>query len=283
MACDEEEEDFSLKLSHVSAGASLGEPSTAIIRIIDNDPGVRFGQSDYWVSEESGMFTVWVERGSDVVTSPFTVNYASANGTAVAGVDFSAVSGVLSFAEGEQSQTITVPILNDGLREAEEDFSLTLSEVSAGASLGEPSTAMLRIVDNDPGAGFRVTNREVAEAGGTVDLTVVRGNDVDLGPMRVDYVLMDDTARTGMDYLAGEGRLEFGPGELEKSFTVSALPDSEWEGDELVRVVLTNHVGSGALSGTPESWVRILDDDPVSWELVQDFSEVVGLAGSGLG
>ncbi len=77
-----------------------------------------------------------------------TVNYATANATATAGSDYTATSGTLSFAAGEISKTITVPVLGDKVVESSETFSLTLSNPS-GATLGSAASATATIIDND--------------------------------------------------------------------------------------------------------------------------------------
>ncbi len=87
---------------------------------------------------------------SAAASSPVTVNYATANGTATAGSDYTAISGVLTFAAGEISKTVTVAVLGDTLVEADETFTLTLSNPS-GASLGSISTTTATIVNDDIG------------------------------------------------------------------------------------------------------------------------------------
>ena len=65
----------------------------------------------------------------------------------IAGSDYTATSGSLSFAPGELSKTIVIPILNDSLAEGAETFSLTLSNPTGGASLGLPDTTV--VIDDD--------------------------------------------------------------------------------------------------------------------------------------
>jgi hypothetical protein len=77
---------------------------------------------------------------------PATVAYASANGTALAGQDYQAVSGTLAFAQDETTKTIVVPILIDSLVEAVETFTVTLSAPTGGAGLGQ-ATVTVTIVD----------------------------------------------------------------------------------------------------------------------------------------
>ena len=81
-------------------------------------------------------------------TSPqtITVQYATANGTAIAGSDYTSTSGTLTFNPGVTSQVINIPILNDSLNEANETFTLNLAS-PINASLGTAKTATTTITD----------------------------------------------------------------------------------------------------------------------------------------
>jgi hypothetical protein len=94
-------------------------------------------------------------------TSPITVNYSTADGTASAGSDYSAVSGTITFAPGQTSRQIVVPVLGDATQEANETFVVKLAGAS-GATLARPQ-ATGTIVNDDaaPAAGnftFKVTS-----------------------------------------------------------------------------------------------------------------------------
>src|SRR5262249_1903309 len=67
-----------------------------------------------------------------------TVSYATANGTALAGLDYTATSGTATFAPGATTATVSVSVNGETLLEADETFTLNLSG-GAGASLGAPS------------------------------------------------------------------------------------------------------------------------------------------------
>nr|AFI78505.1 serine proteinase precursor protein [uncultured bacterium ws156A7] len=77
-----------------------------------------------------------------------TVDYATSNGTAGAGSDFTTVSGTLTFAPGETSKTIIAPTIDDGAVEGEETFSVTLSNATGGATIDD-GDGVATISDND--------------------------------------------------------------------------------------------------------------------------------------
>ncbi len=118
--------------------------------IIDNDtPVVNIsGPVTYNEAAGTATFTVTLSNAS---TLPVSVAYATANGSATAGSDYTAGSGTLNFAAGVVSQTITVAIANDVVYEGAETFNVNLSAPS-NATLGTAiSTAT--IIDNGTGIG----------------------------------------------------------------------------------------------------------------------------------
>ncbi len=108
-------------------------------------PTVQFNAPTYSVNETGGSLVVTVTRAG--MPSAFSVNYATSDGTAHAGTDYAATSGVLSFANGELVKTFTIPILNDGLVESDETVNLALTTPTGGGVPGAPSTAVLTIID----------------------------------------------------------------------------------------------------------------------------------------
>ncbi|HEX8141546.1 MAG TPA: DUF4394 domain-containing protein [Pyrinomonadaceae bacterium] len=102
----------------------------------------------FTVSENAGVATITVTRTNGTAGGT-TVNYATSNGTASAGVDYAATSGTLTFGVGETSKTFTVTIIDDALIEGDETVNLTLSSPSVGGVLGSPATATLVIADRE--------------------------------------------------------------------------------------------------------------------------------------
>ena len=88
------------------------------------------------------------------------MDYATGDGTATAGSDYTKTSGTLTIAAGSLEGTITAPILDDTLDEADETFTLTLGN-AANASISE-GVATGTIVDDD-----EPTLSEVGEDAGT--------------------------------------------------------------------------------------------------------------------
>src|SRR5204863_240458 len=108
------------------------------------------------------------------------VTFATSNGTATtAGLDYTAVTQTVSFADGDTvPKTVSVPILDDSIYEGDETVNLTLSNPTGGAGLGTPSTAVLTITDNETPADVKLqlsaATYSLAENGGNATITVKR-------------------------------------------------------------------------------------------------------------
>jgi hypothetical protein len=106
-----------------------------------------FSQNIAFVSEGDGKVTLTVNRAGGVGSA--SIDYATANGNAIAGSDYTATSGTLTFAPGETSKTITIPIINDTVNEKPEAFIVNLSNPKLG-SFGDTTTEYVAIIDDDP-------------------------------------------------------------------------------------------------------------------------------------
>jgi uncharacterized repeat protein (TIGR02543 family) len=110
-------------------------------------PGqLQFSSADYKVGENAGSAAITVTRtgGSD---GAVTVDYTTGDGTALAGLDYTATSGTLVFNNGETVKAIEITILADNLNEGDETVSLILTNPTGGASLGSRGIAALTITD----------------------------------------------------------------------------------------------------------------------------------------
>lgn len=109
---------------------------------------VRLDQAVYWTTEGNDVVRLVVERGNDVAQEPFTVQFATSDLTAKAGLDYETAAGVLSFAPGETNKTVAINIFNDELQENEESFRVTLSNLTGWAQMGTPATATVKILQD---------------------------------------------------------------------------------------------------------------------------------------
>jgi hypothetical protein len=100
------------------------------------------------IKENAGLVSLSVTRTAGT-TGPASVTYATADGSALAGADYTTTTGQLTWSNGEGgSKTITVAIHNDQVREGSESFTVILSNPS-GATLGSPSNATVTINDDE--------------------------------------------------------------------------------------------------------------------------------------
>ena len=141
-----------------------GEPlASAVTATIVGPPALSV--ADARATEAPGArvdFAVTMGRAS---ASTVTVDYATADGTATAGSDYTATSGTLSFAPGETAKTVSVRVLDDAHDEGEETFTLTLSNPSGGNAWLADATATGTIENSDamPQAWLARFGRTVAE------------------------------------------------------------------------------------------------------------------------
>jgi hypothetical protein len=131
----------------------------------------------YSVGESGRTVSITIRlSGSRTGKKPWnaTVSYATSNGTATAGSDYTATSGSRTFKKAG-SWTFTIPITSDMASEGNETFTVSLSSPSNGSSLGSPNSAIVTIVDDDT-AGITVTPTSglvVSEAGSTAAFNAV--------------------------------------------------------------------------------------------------------------
>ncbi len=257
-ALPEASETVGLTLSNPS-NAALGSPSTATLSINAND-ALSFSSSNYYVNENVITTTVLV-RLSGPSSQTVTVDYATGDGTAIAGSDYAPASGTLIFAPGETSKSFIVSIADDALPEVAETIRVALSNPS-NASLGTPYTATLTINASDS-VSFSGSYYYVNENAGTFS-ALVRLSGPSSQTVSVDYATSDGTATAGSDYTAASGTLTFAPGETSKSFTVLITDDILPEGAETVRLTLSNAVNAG-LGAPYTTTLTINANDSVSF------------------
>ncbi len=248
---DEFTEDLTVALSNV-VNATLAD-DTATGTIDDNDGPPTVSVNSVSVSEGGDLiFTVSL---SVISGKTVTVNYATADGTALVNVDYTSATGTLTFNPGQNDLTITVPTLQDTLDEFDEILSLALS-APTNATLGT-ATGTGTILDNDNPPTVSIDNVTVTEGGVlvfTLTLSVLSGQDVSM-----DFATANGTAKSGLDYTAAVGTVTIPAGQLSQTVTVATLNDVLNEAAEMLTVSLSN--GVYVTIGTPFGTGTINEDN----------------------
>nr|WP_287232236.1 FG-GAP-like repeat-containing protein [Microcystis sp. Msp_OC_L_20101000_S702] len=224
-------------------------PTTATVTITDvSQPPISLTINDVTVTEgnsgtTNAVFTVSLSSAASTVVS---VDYATANGTATAGTDYTAIpTTTLTFNPGETSKTITVPVNGDNQVELNETFFLNLSNLQAnGSNVTLADNQGQGTINNDDSASIAITDVTITEGNsGTTNavFTVTLSNAVDTA-VTVNYATADGTATTtDNDYTAiAATPLIFNAGETSKTITVAVNGDTKVESNETFFVNLSN-------------------------------------------
>ncbi|HEY9907543.1 MAG TPA: Calx-beta domain-containing protein, partial [Thermosynechococcaceae cyanobacterium] len=242
----------------------------------------------------NAVFTVSLSSAS---ASPISVNFATANGTAIAGSDYTPLSGILNFAPNQLTQTIQIPVIGDTVTEPNETFSVNLSAPVNAALLNSQGIATLVNDDgvtlpgttppgttppgttppgggttppskNPPGSGtslpgtLSISDVQVAE-GTTKGLTkavftVSLSQPVDRR-VSVSYFTANGSAMSGSDYQRIGGRISFNPGQTTRTIEVNVRRDRAVELDETFSLNLRDSAGAFISKG--QGIGTIVNDD----------------------
>ena len=149
---EEPDEGFTVTLSNPQGGVTITDDTgTGTIVNDDSPPVVSIGDASIAEGSDGVSFLVFTVSLDHSSTDTVTVDYATADGTAIAGSDYVGHSGQVSFAPGETSQTVSIPIIGDTAVEAGETFTVTLSN-PGNSSLGDASAT--GTISNDDGAAY---------------------------------------------------------------------------------------------------------------------------------
>ena len=210
--------------------------------------------------EATSPMTITIKR-TGVVTAAATVVVKSADVTASAGADYTALTTTLAWAAGDATdKTISLTLLDDRISEASETLRLTLSEVT-GDTIGASAQTTLTIADFEQGTlQFSATDYQANEDGGTATITVQRSGGSN-GTATINYATTSKTATAPDYYLAKTGTLTFAEGVTSQTFAVTIVNNTLGELDRTVGLTLSTP-GGGALVGERISaTLTIINDD----------------------
>ena len=202
-------------------------------------------------------FTVTLAPAS---TGTVTVTYATANGTARAGSDYTAVPAtLLTFSPGQTSKQVTVNVTGDTTQEANETFFVNLTAPS-GATLFDGKGRGTLLNDEGPVLKINDVGKAEGNSGTTAYTFTVTLAPASTGTVTVTYATANGTARAGSDYTAVPATLlTFGPGQTSKQVTVIATGDTTQEANETFFVNLSAPSGATLFDGKGRG--TLLNDD----------------------
>jgi len=205
--------------------------------------------------------TFTVNLTGTTVTTPVTVDYSTADGTAHAGSDYLAKTGTLTFAVGETSKTFDVTVLGDSTFESDEQFSVNFTN-AAGALA--PATVTGTITNDDLLPAISVNDISASEdnAGVSAASFVISLSNPSDQPVSVDYTFAPGTAAAGSDYQATNGTVTFAAGETSKQIDIGILGDTVFEANETFTITLQNQQGGTLAKSTGTATITNDDTAP---------------------
>jgi hypothetical protein len=228
------------------------------------------------VNENIGSIVLNVIRSGNL-SGTATVDYMTYDNTAIAGENYVAASGTLTFLDSETIKPIPIIIIQDGVYSPfNKNFSISLKNPTGNGVLGTDTEAEVDIIEMDtsvPFVQFSLPEYYIYENETVALINVTRTNDLD-SPVSVDYYVSDGIAISGTDYSALNGTLTFNAGEMLKNFTITIYNNDINNSVKTVNLEL-NNPSSGATTGLNNvAILYILDDDPAkcTYHLVEGWN-----------
>ena len=264
---DELDETFTVELT-APVNATIAD-AQGVGTITDDDTPPTVSIDDVTVVEgdagvTNAVFTVTLSAASGQTV---TVLATPADGTATSPLDYLGVPVVVTFAPGETTQTVTVPINGDTIDETNETFFINLTA---------PTNATIA---DAQGLGT-ITDDDVAPTVSIDDVTVVEGNagvtnavfTVTLSAASGQTVTVlatpaDGTATSPLDYLGLPVTVTFAPGETTKTVTVAVNGDAVVEPNETFFINLT--APTNATLADAQALGTITNDDSATVSIVK--------------
>jgi hypothetical protein len=243
---DETQESGKMIDSSESATAARRPTLTIDYSVAPAAPNMTIGDATITEGNSGTTNAQFAVTLSAASASTVTVVFATADGSAVAGQDYTAASGTLTFAPGDTTKTVTVPIMGDAVVEQSESFQVTLSNAQ-NANITDSQGA--GSITNDDSAAFSINDvsKSEGDAGTTTFTFAVTLNAAVDAPVAIGFTTADGTATLADgDYSATSSTLNFAgtAGEM-KSIAVQVNGDTSAEPDESFFVSLANIIAGG--------------------------------------
>ena len=267
----ESDETFGLTLTSTSKGTLASSSKSAIATLVNDDavpPTVSLAGPASVTEGNSGSSVVtYTVSLSSAAATDVAVVYATSNGTATAGSDYTSTSGTLTIAAGATSGTIDIPVSGDAVYDGDETFSLSLSSATNGILSSTAKSVVTTITDDEPvpptatltgPASLVEGNSGTTDAVYTVSLSAAATTDV-----KVVYTTSNISATAGSDYVSTSGTLTIAAGATSGTIAVPVYGDATYESDETFKLSLSSATDA-LLSATLKSVTTTLSNDDVA-------------------
>ena len=280
----EPDEGFTVTLSNPSVGTTIGTAAATGTILNDDALASQLSIAAGNASQAEGNsgstpFTFTVTRSGDTTgTSSVAWAVTGSGGSPANAADFAGgvlPSGTLSFAAGQTSQTITVNVAGDTTVEADDGFTVTLSNPSAGTTIGTAAATGTILNDDALASQLSIAAGNASQAEGNsgstpFTFTVTRSGDT-TGTSSVAWAVTGSggSPANAADFTGGvlpSGTLSFAAGQTSQTITVNVAGDTTVEADEGFTVTLSNP-SAGTTIGTAAATGTILNDDALASQL----------------
>jgi len=209
-----------------------------------------FAVADVTVTEGGSLAFVVTKTGAS--STNLNVDYATSNGSAIAGSDYTGASGTLTFTPTDTTKTVTIATTDDTATEGAETVLFTLSNATNNAGISDGS-ATGTINDNDGGGGTGCSgvsfgiNDAANDEGIPLVFTVTKTGTIATS-CSVNYASANGTAIAPNDYAAVSGTLTFASNETTKTVSIATTTSGPGEATENMYVNLTSPTGGAAIT-----------------------------------
>ncbi|MDD4319446.1 MAG: Calx-beta domain-containing protein [Candidatus Peribacteraceae bacterium] len=264
-----------------SSARSMSSSSVSSVAITSAG-GLHFTSSSFSIPDTLSTLTISVIRTGGS-RGAVAVGYTVGGGTAVAGTDYTATTGVLSFADGETAKNIKIYLINNDDATGNRTMDITLSSPTGGAVLTSPATATVTLqhsgasgssasggTNSSASSAAAITNAfsfsavtyAVMENSSTATFTVVRSGSTS-GSANVEFFTTNGSATSGSNFEQKSEVLSFASGDTTKTFTLVILDNGTSDGSKSFTVGLRNTTGGVGLGVPSSATVTIMDDESV--------------------
>ncbi|MCE7996975.1 MAG: calcium-binding protein, partial [Roseivirga sp.] len=268
-------ETATLTISNPSSGLILGTTTTQNVAITDNDfPTVELSVSANSGTEAAQTVITVTATASQAVDGDQTVDLG-VSGTGIANTDYALSNATITILDGATTGMITFTIQDDADIEGDETATLTLSNPSAGVTLGTTTTQNVAITDNDfPSVDLSVSANTGTEAAQTVITVTATASQAVDGDQIVDLGV-SGTGIAGTDYTLSNTTITILDGQTTGTVTFTIQDDADIEGSETATLTISNPSAGLALGTATTQNVVITDDDMAGFTLVESGGNTV--------